>query len=130
MAGSKLTVRRRAVLDTRRFNDLWTEWKSRRDEILKEHAGGPARASATVGIKRTEKVILTSDDGTRGTDMFVSFEYSTSVSLSCPQTDEDILTSKALASELAAEENLSWIEEIEPEVLDHLRQRRLGETKC
>jgi len=126
---SSLTTRRRAVLDSRQLDTMWTEWKSHRDELLQEFADGPARVSATVGIKRTEKVILVSESRDKGTDMFVSFDYSTSVSLNCPQTDEGILHAKALASELAAEENLSWIEGIEPEVLAHLRRRRLGENE-
>lgn len=117
----------RAVLDSRQKDTMWTEWKTRRDELLREFAEGPARVSARVGIKRTEKVILVSTDGQRGRDMFVSFDYSTTVTMNCPQTDEEILQAKALASELAAEENLDWMEAVEPEILNHLKSRRLGE---
>lgn len=126
---SSVTTKRRAVLDSRQLDAMWTEWKSHRNELLEEFADGPARVSASVGIKRTEKIILASKDWGKGTDLFVSLDYSTSVSLNCPQTDEGVLHAKALASELAAEENLSWMEAMEPEILEHIKRRRFGENE-
>jgi len=126
---TRLTVKKRAVLDSNQQDDVWTEWKTKRDEILQDLADGPGQVSVSVGNKSSEKVVLVSSDGSRGTDLWVGLEYSCSVTINCPQTGKGLLEAKALASELAAEENLDWMASMEPEILKHLRKGRFGERQ-
>ena len=99
--------------------DMWVQWKRAWKDEIEGMASGEAQASVTLGMSHTPEVIVRVGNSNIGS--YVRTEISSTVTINCQQTPDQIELARDVAKELANLNLLEWMGDMRERVNEYVR---------